>query len=331
VVAVAAAPLSASLQLCSASTDGLQQRSRLQREGGRLLAGVLSAVVARTAVAPLERLKLEYMLNHSALSVARNCVQILRTEGVAGFWMGNGLNLLRTVPYKALNYYCFDTYRHVLADSINVRPEHAAGLAGAAAGVTSVITCFPLDLVRTRLMVRGGRERYKSLLGALRRVSREEGFGALYRGLLPAVLSMAPNGAVYYGVYDALKASRAQERAQRSGDGSDDALELWHTLLHGGLAGAAAEFSTYPLEVVRRHLQLETTKGGRKGVGGMVVAVAAIRRAEGWRGFYAGILPSVLQVLPSAALSYYTFELFKSVFKVDDDRARKGTVIAIAA
>ena len=39
----------------------------------------------------------------------------------------------------------------------------------------------------------------------LARIVQMEGFGALYVGVLPAICSMAPSGAVFYGVYDLLK------------------------------------------------------------------------------------------------------------------------------
>ena len=32
-----------------------------------------------------------------------------------------------------------------------------------------------------------------------------QGFGALYAGVLPALISVAPSGAVFYGTYDLLK------------------------------------------------------------------------------------------------------------------------------
>jgi hypothetical protein len=32
-----------------------------------------------------------------------------------------------------------------------------------------------------------------------------EGFFSLYKGLVPSLISMAPSGAVFYGVYDILK------------------------------------------------------------------------------------------------------------------------------
>ena len=62
---------------------------------------------------------------------------------------------------------------------------------------------LPLTQVRTRLLAT---DSYKlGVTGTMRSIVVAEGVGGLYRGILPALLSMAPNGAVFYGVYDCLK------------------------------------------------------------------------------------------------------------------------------
>ncbi|GAX86363.1 hypothetical protein CEUSTIGMA_g13775.t1, partial [Chlamydomonas eustigma] len=77
-----------------------------------LFSGAMSAVVSRTCVAPLERVKMELILKQNAggkcaLSTAQ---EVFRTEGVTGFWRGNLVNILRTAPFKALNFFSFDKY-----------------------------------------------------------------------------------------------------------------------------------------------------------------------------------------------------------------------------
>lgn len=59
------------------------------------------------------------------------------------------------------------------------------------------------------------------------------------------------SGAVFYGAYDFMKDWALQDEARAMGLDSVDGLELGpqKTLLFGGLAGAMAEASVYPLEV----------------------------------------------------------------------------------
>ena len=71
------------------------------------------------------------------------------------------------------------------------------------AGVTACITCFPLDLLRTRILA--DPTRHAGVVDTLRLILRVEGPAALYAGCLPALISVAPSNAVFYGVYDLLK------------------------------------------------------------------------------------------------------------------------------
>jgi hypothetical protein len=191
---------------------------------------------------------------------------------------------------------------------------------------------------------------------------------------------MAPSGAVFYGVYDLLKArhlaalnssSSSTGTSSSSSTGSSTVgsiqqqqqqhleLPVAYSLLYGALAGAAAETFLYPLEVIRRKMQLQSMAAGAAvlasgnaaaaaapnllrqhglkaasgalvpsgaGMGGfgaagvpgaafgrLAAACAAIVRVDGVAGFYAGLLPNMLQVLPSAALSYGTYETVKQM------------------
>ena len=66
-----------------------------------LLSGGMSAVVARSCVAPFERVKLEMVLHQrQAEGTWRVAWSVLQHEGVRGLWKGNVLNLLRTAPHK---------------------------------------------------------------------------------------------------------------------------------------------------------------------------------------------------------------------------------------
>ena len=54
-------------------------------------------------------------------------------------------------------------------------------------------------------------------LAVLGQVARAEGVPALYVGVLPALIAMAPSGAVYYSLYDALKTRHLSAVARRTG------------------------------------------------------------------------------------------------------------------
>jgi len=66
------------------------------------LLGPMAAIdLPGTAVAPLERVGMDLLLkNSSRVGAANRRCGRMSARGVAGFWKGNGLNLLRTAPFK---------------------------------------------------------------------------------------------------------------------------------------------------------------------------------------------------------------------------------------
>ncbi|KAK9111026.1 hypothetical protein Scep_018545 [Stephania cephalantha] len=290
-----------------------------------LWAGAVAAMVSRTFVAPLERLKLEYIVRGEQKNLLELINTIATTQGLKGFWKGNFLNILRTAPFKAVNFYAYDTYRkRLLAISGNKETTNFERfLAGAAAGITASMLCLPMDTIRTKIVAPGG-EALGGVIGAFQHMIKTEGFFSLYKGLVPSIISMAPSGAVFYGVYDILKSAylhspEGRKRLQNMSQGRElnafDQLELgpMRTLLYGAIAGACAEAATYPFEVVRRQLQMQAkaTK-----LSSLATCVKIVEKG-GVPALYAGLIPSLLQVLPSAAISYFVYEFMKIVLEVD--------------
>ncbi|KAJ4843592.1 hypothetical protein Tsubulata_020851 [Turnera subulata] len=292
-----------------------------------LWAGAVAAAVSRTFVAPLERLKLEYIVRGEQNSLFQVINRIAVTQGLKGFWKGNFVNILRTAPFKAVNFYAYEAYRNQLL-KWSRNQEEATNLdrflAGAAAGITATLLCLPMDTVRTKMVAPGG-EALGGIIGTFRHMIQSEGFFSLYKGLLPSIVSMAPSGAVFYGVYDILKSAYLQSPQGRERirsmkqEGQElnalDQLELGplRTLLYGAIAGCCSEAATYPFEVVRRQLQMQVraTK--------MSALATCMKLVEegGVPALYAGVVPSLLQVLPSAAISYLVYESMKIVLKVE--------------
>ena len=285
----------------------------------QLLSGAMSAVVARTCCAPLERVKLELLLNRKrgGWKVFRN---VVKAEGVTGLWKGNLLNIARTAPFKAINFYSFEVFKNHFLRKNDTEEMNGPQrfVAGAGAGITAVSLCFPLDMIRTRLLVEGGYARYGGFRNAVVDIFKSEGPKAFYIGITPALISLGMSGAVFYGVYDMLKLRHLHNNGRQvKGSGGRKALEMGpaYTLLYGAMAGVAAEFTVYPLEVIRRRLQLQSIHGlsssqssGLVNMGRMFVQVV---QAEGLIGLYSGVMPTAIQVMPSAALSYFTYEAMK--------------------
>lgn len=158
-------------------------------------------------------------------------------------------------------------------------------VAAAAAGFTAEVFTHPADTIRARMQsdVRVSGSPSAGVIRHVRSLVHESGVRALYRGLLPVIISSVPANVLYYGTYDAARRLQALEAAR-----SRLALGSW--LVHMG-AGLAAEFVascvTAPVELVKQRLQVQQASDS-------VVyrsardAVVSIWRQEGPRGFFRG-------------------------------------------
>ncbi|KAH0853243.1 hypothetical protein HID58_093366 [Brassica napus] len=134
--------------------------------------------LSRTCIAPLQRMKLEYIVCGEQRSLLGLIQRIATTEGIRGFWKGNLVNILRTAPFKSINFYAYDTYRgQLLRLSGNEETTNFERfVAGAAAGVTASLLCLPLDTIRTVMVALGG-EALGGVVDAFRHMIQTEGIG----------------------------------------------------------------------------------------------------------------------------------------------------------
>jgi len=285
---------------------------------GALLCGSAGGLVSRTATAPLERVKLAAQTGRSAVpgAVRVELLPEVRAAVASGgwrtLWHGNAANCLRVVPYAGIVTMSYVTLLGMVPQEVkDGTSEHLwRGASAACAGVLGQICTYPLDVVRARqavakpatALVGGGGSSGSSIAQAARQALAE---GALYRGLVPTMLAVAPFLAVQLSVVDAAKAEIAKR---------DWELDSALLLATGATAGAVAQTVCYPLDVVRRRMQLWSAPQAAAATAssaataaamrpGMVGTVRAMVREGGVRSLFAGIGAAYAKVVPSCALA----------------------------
>jgi solute carrier family 25 phosphate transporter 23/24/25/41 len=131
---------------------------------------------------------------------------------------------------------------------------------------------------------------------------RVEGPAAFLKGLLPTLAGVAPYAALNFASYDLLKSQFYASGGQQSASSN---------LVLGGLAGTAAASACYPLDTVRRRMQMR----GRT-YDSLFDALRTILRTEGVLGFYKGWLANTLKVAPMSAIRFVSYEALKTLFGV---------------
>ncbi|RHY32441.1 hypothetical protein DYB32_002568, partial [Aphanomyces invadans] len=229
---------------------------------------VVAGCASRTAVAPLERLKILYQVQDvmkrggepkQYTSMAQSLRKIMVEEGWRGMFKGNGANCVRVFPFEKL--------RPVLAE----------------AGTT--------DLSPVR----------KLIAGSIAGVVSQEGIKGLYRGMSPTIVGIAPYVGLNFMVFESLR-----QNAPKDEFGRQDMLYL---LGCGAIAGACGQSAAYPFDLMRRRFQLNTLS--EKQYTGTWDAVRSIYQTEGIVGFYKGLVPNSVKVIPSIAVMFVTNEAMK--------------------
>lgn len=92
---------------------------------------------------------MEYIVRGEKRNLFDLVKKIAASQGLKGFWKGNFVNILRTAPFKAVNFYAYDTYRKQLLklSGHENTTNFERFVAGAAAGITATVLCLPLDTV----------------------------------------------------------------------------------------------------------------------------------------------------------------------------------------
>ncbi|XP_062091489.1 calcium-dependent mitochondrial ATP-magnesium/phosphate carrier protein 2 [Humulus lupulus] len=280
------------------------------------IAGGIAGAASRTATAPLDRLKVILQVQTTHAHIGPALKKIWKEGGILGFFRGNGINVVKVAPESAIKFYAYEMLKNVIGDfkGEDKGDIGASGrlLAGGTAGAVAQTVIYPLDLVKTRLQTcscEGGRV---PKLGMLTRdIWLQEGPRAFYKGLLPSLLGIIPYAGIDLAAYETLKdMSKTYILHHDSEPGPLIQLGC------GTISGALGATCVYPLQVVRTRMQAQqsTTADAYKGMSDVFWRTF---QHEGFRGFYKGLFPNLLKVVPAASITYMVYESMKKSLDLD--------------
>mmetsp|Transcript_29974 Transcript_29974/g.58601 ORF Transcript_29974/g.58601 Transcript_29974/m.58601 type:complete len:466 (-) Transcript_29974:113-1510(-) len=261
-------------------------------------AGATAGVLGKTVASPLSRLTILMQTGGiqgaptDAVGLTRH---ILRTDGLRGLMRGNAADILRQVPYAGSQYIAYENLKQRLSGTgLGKTPERM--ISGGLAGAASIALTYPLDMVRARMAIQTSDNlKYKSILHAFRRIYAEEGGEAFYRGCGTAIAERFPNMAINFGAYELFKSYM-----------NDVGIHgIVASLLCGGLAGIISTTACFPLDLIMRNLQ---TGSGRQTP---FQVMRHIYSNSGLRGFYRGLTPQIIKILPYTCTVWIVYDRCK--------------------
>jgi solute carrier family 25 (adenine nucleotide translocator) protein 4/5/6/31 len=277
------------------------------------LAGGISGAIAKTCTAPIERVKLIIQTQDANPDIISGKIQrytgigncfsrIASEQGVQAFWRGNFTNVLRYFPTQAFNFAFKDTIKKIFPKA-SPKTEFwkffAINMAsGGLAGAGSLCIVYPLDYARTRLAsdVGSGKRTFNGLADCLRKTATgPSGFFGLYNGFGVSVAGIIPYRGVYFGLFDSLN----EINPLRTSDVT--VMRLLSTFAVAQFTAISAGYASYPMDTVRRRLQMQSEKPKEDWVYKSTTdCFRKILRDEGGKAFFKGAGANALRTVGSA-------------------------------
>lgn len=173
-------------------------------------------------------------------------------------------------------------------------------LCGAVAGTTARLVVAPLDVLKIRFQIQShthGLYRYTTMMSALRNIVATEGPHALWKGNVPALLMVAPYASFQMATFYQLKQSQYISLP-----------DPYASLVMGAMSASVATLCTYPLDLLRTRF---AAQGEPKRYPTLRTALRAIYCQNGLRAFYAGLQPTLVEIIPFIAVHFALYESLK--------------------
>lgn len=265
---------------------------------------------------------------------------IYRQDGVIGLFRGHSATLLRIFPYAGIKFLAYEQVRHVVIPSRQYETSVRRFVSGSMAGMVSVFFTYPLEVIRVRLAFETKRDSHNTLSSICRKIYNERprlttpsgttvslkpvplaGLANFFRGFTATLWGMLPYAGASFLAHDTASdilrsppfANSTTIPGSEGGASNPDKprqLKYWAELAAGGSAGFISQTVSYPLEVIRRRMQV----GGVVGDGHrlrMGEVAARIWAEKGVRGFFVGLGIGYLKVVPMVATSFLVYERAK--------------------
>jgi len=274
-------------------------------------AGGISGAVAKTATAPIERVKLIIQTQDANPRIKSGEVKrytgiadcfsrVYKEQGLGAFWRGNFTNVIRYFPTQAFNFAFKDTIKAMFpkySSKTDFGMFFLVNMAsGGLAGAGSLCIVYPLDYARTRLAsdVGGGAKTFNGLGDCLVKTMKNGGVGALYNGFGVSVAGIIPYRGVYFGMYDSLLGINPYKK-------DTGIIGLASKFAIAQATAITAGYASYPFDTIRRRLQMQSEKPKAEWIySGTMHCLTKIMKDEGTTALFKGAGANALRTVGSA-------------------------------
>ena len=266
------------------------------------LAGTGAGAFSTIVFYPLDLVKVRLEATQGRVSITKCVTTILQNEGWTALYRGLTPSLFGASLSWGLYFTLYDNAksRHIRISGLGKDEKLAWSyhmMSACEAGTLTTLITNPIWLIKTRLQLQFDKikqkknripasltpsgiaplralstttssdisnsfRQYSGPIDCFRKIVLEEGFFALWKGVVPGLL-LVSHGTIQFVLYEELKELFKKQVAQESAS-NDQTLSSWHFLFMGSLSKVGASVSTYPLQTIKIRLQapvLYVTRG----------------------------------------------------------------------
>ncbi|KAF2691040.1 ADP,ATP carrier protein [Lentithecium fluviatile CBS 122367] len=271
-------------------------------------------------------------------------------NGVRGLFKGHSATLLRIFPYAGIKFLAYEQIRASVIKHKGEETAARRFASGSMAGMVSVFFTYPLEVIRVRLAFETRAENRSTLRSICRMIYNEHppptvhhphnpitaaavtvaekaaprtGLANFFRGFSPTMLGMIPYAGASFLAHDTASdlmrhplvfryttLPNTQRTESATTTHKPAQLQYWAELASGGFAGFVSQTVSYPLEVIRRRMQV----GGVVGDGHRLSIPEVAKRIfmeKGFRGFFVGLTIGYIKIVPMSATAFLVYERAK--------------------
>ncbi|XP_037946100.1 mitochondrial folate transporter/carrier [Teleopsis dalmanni] len=282
-----------------------------------LVAGISGGVTSTLVLHPLDLIKIRFAVNDGRTAAVPQYrglgsafSTIFRQEGFRGLYRGVTPNVWGSGSSWGLYFMFYNTIKTFVQGGNTTQPLGPTMhmLIAAESGVLTLLLTNPIWVVKTRLCLQYGGENvaagsksaveYRGMVHGLSHIYREEGVRGLYRGFVPGMFGVS-HGALQFMVYEELKNNYNEYRKLPI----DTKLATSDYLAFAAISKLIAAATTYPYQVIRARLQ-----DHHHSYTGTWDCIKQTWRYEGLKGFYKGVKPSMIRVVPACMMTFVVYE-----------------------
>ncbi|CAM1503848.1 Fc.00g014390.m01.CDS01 [Cosmosporella sp. VM-42] len=276
-----------------------------------LFSGAVGGIAQVLIGQPFDIVKVRLQTTTQYSSALNAATSIYKQEGALAFYKGTLTPLLGIGACVSIQFGAFHQARRWFEERNKAHgrkgdlgyDQYAA--AGAFAGVANSVLSGPIEHIRIRLQSQphGAGRLYSGPLDCIRKVGAHDGLlKGLYRGEAVTIYREAFAYGAWFASFEYMMNSDA---ARNKIDRKE--IPAWKIALYGGLAGEALWLASYPLDVIKSKMQTDGFGPNQK-YSSMRDCFKQVWRAEGARGYWKGIAPTLLRAMPVSAGTFAVVE-----------------------